>query len=81
MESKLLLGLLYLDKKFTSPFDIEKYRPHIELVLNLAEEKEKFTPEEERLLKKLLYKLERFEKFVNLQMELWKVKFNFEGRL
>jgi len=75
------LGLLYLDKKFTSPFDIDKYRPHIELVLKLAEEKEKFSQEEERLLKKLLYKLERFKEFVDLQKELLQVKFKLEGRL
>jgi len=81
MENKLLLGLRFLDKKFSSPFDIEELKPHIELVLKLAEEKETFSAEEKVLLKKLLYKLERFEKFIDLQQKLFKSKFKFEGRL
>jgi len=81
MESKLLLGLLYLDKKFTSPFEVEKYLPHIELVLKLAEQKEEYTPQEEKLLKKLLYKLDRFEEFVKERKELLSAKFKLEGRL
>ena len=70
-----------MDKKFSSPFDIEELKPHIELVLKLAEEKETFSAEEKVLLKKLLYKLERFEKFIDLQQKLFKSKFKFEGRL
>jgi hypothetical protein len=79
--SKLLLGLLFLDRKFKSPYQIEEFLPHIEKVLKLAEEKEELTPEERNLLKKLIYKLERFSEFTEEQIKIWFDKFKLEGRL
>jgi len=79
--SKLLLGLLFLDKKFKSPYQIEEFLPHIKKVLQLAEEKDELTPEERILLKKLIYKLERFSEFTEEQIKLWFDKFKLEGRL
>ena len=79
--SKLLLGLLFLDKKFKSPYQIEEFLPHIKKVLQLAEEKDELTSEERILLKKLIYKLERFSEFTEEQIKLWFDKFKLEGRL
>ena len=81
MEDKLLLGLLYLDKKFKTPADIKELLPHIELVLKLASQRESFSKEEEYLLRKLFYKLNRFEEFVKQKSKLWGDKLKVEGRV
>jgi len=80
MADKLLLGLLFLDKKFKTPSDVEELRPHIELVLKLASQKESLTEEESYLLKKLLYKIERFSEVLDEQYRLWLDKLKLEGR-
>ncbi len=81
MEDKLLLGLLYLDKKFKSPFEVEKFLPHLELVFKLADRREELSEEEIYLLRKLLYKLDRFKEFVDRYPQLVAAKFKLEGRL
>lgn len=80
MEDKLLLGLLFLDKKFKTPSDVEELRPHIELVLKLASQREEFTEEERYLLKKLIYKIDRFSEFLDQQYRMWVDKLKIEGR-
>jgi hypothetical protein len=80
MEDKLLLGLLYLDKKFRTPADIEELLPHIELVLKIASQRESFSEEEEHLLRKLLYRLNRFEEVIKERIQLWNAKLKVEGR-
>jgi hypothetical protein len=81
MSDKLLLGLLYVDKKFKKPRDIEQLRPHIELIFKIASERENFSEEELYLFKKLLYKLERYSEFLNEKLQLLSDKFKIEGRL
>ena len=80
MEDKLLLGLLFLDKKFKTPSDVEELRPHIELVLKLASQREELTEEERYLLRKLIYKIDRFSEFLDEQYRLWVDKLKIEGR-
>jgi len=81
MSDKLLLGLLYVDKKFKKPEDIEELRPHIELIFEIASERESFTEEEIYLFRKLLYKLDRFSEFLEEKLQLFGDKFKLEGRL
>jgi len=80
MSDKLLLGLKFIDKKLKSPEDIEELVPHIELVLKIANQRESFSEEEIYLIKKLLYKLERFSKFLEEYQSMWGDKFKLEGR-
>ena len=80
MGDKLLLGLLFLDKKFKTPSDVGELRPHIELVLKLASQREEFSKEEEYLLRKLLYKLERFSEYLDQSLRLWGDRLKVEGR-
>ncbi len=77
---KLLLGLLFLDRKFKTPGDIEGLLPHIELVLKLASERESFSEEELYLLKKLLYRIERFSEYIDQNLHLWRDRLKLEGR-
>ena len=80
MGDKLLLGLLFLDKKFKTPSDVGELQPHIELVLKLASQREEFSKEEEYLLRKLLYKLERFSEYLDQSLRLWGDRLKVEGR-
>ena len=79
MKDKLLLGLKYLDMKFKKPEDLETLLPHIEKVLSLAMERESFSSEEEFLLKKLLYKIDRFAKFNKEFLQNFQEKFSIKG--
>jgi hypothetical protein len=81
MSDKLLLGLLYVDRKFKRPQDIEELRPHIELIFKIASERNYFSEEELYLFKKLIYKLERYSEFLNEKIQLLGDKFKVEGRL
>jgi len=77
---KLLLGLRFLERKFKTPGDIEELLPHIELVLKLASERESFSEEELHLLKKLLYRIERFSEYLEENRRLWGARLKIEGR-
>ena len=81
MSDKLLLGLLYVDKKFKSPEDIEELLPHLEKIFKIASQRQTFSQEELYLLKKLLYKVERFEEFLKDYKNLWSDRFKLKGRL
>lgn len=74
------MGLLYLDEKFKTPSDVERLKPHIELVLKIASQREEFSEEEEYLLRKLLYRLERFSEYLDQNLRLWGDRLKIEGR-
>lgn len=75
------MGLLYVDRKFKSPKDIEELIPHLEKIFKIASQRQNFSQEELYLLKKLLYKLERFEEFLKDNKNLWSDRFKLKGRL
>jgi len=77
---KLLLGLRFLDRKFKTPGDIEELLPHIELVLKIAAQREAFSEEELLLLRKLLYRIERFSEYLGENQRLWSARLKIEGR-